>query len=511
MEESREAASTTSSQSFSTTVSKRPIKDAAQTSTLSQSEVRPGRKWLVVATLVFSDLLIAASFWAIAFAFYGIITAGAPLEPTIGLVAFNTTVWVALRALVGLYPGYGLSPAEELRRQTYATASALAVTTLLAFSFQVGSHPLVLLLPAQLLALNFLQRLLLAPLARHLVKCALRKIGLWGKPIVVFGAGEPGKQLVRTLKEEWALGFNPVAVFDNRIAPVEGMFEGVPYGGTFTDAVALAGKRGLDTAIFAMPYTRRAHLARFVDLIKLNFRHVVVTLNLGGITTSSVVARDFAGIFGVEIKHNLLDPWAQRVKRALDLGAVVVGGALTLPFILLLSLLVWVESRGPIFYADMRMGRDGKLFSCLKFRTMVPDSEALLQQMLSQDEEMREEYSKYHKLRDDPRITRIGRFLRKTSLDELPQLWNVLRGEMSLVGPRPYLPRESTNIGEAQKEILRVLPGITGPWQVSGRNRTSFDERVQMDAYYIRDWSVWLDVVLLARTAKILMFREGAY
>jgi len=144
-------------------------------------------------------------------------------------------------------------------------------------------------------------------------------------------------------------------------------------------------------------------------------------------------------------------------------------------------------------------------------RRRVIDAEALLQQMLADDEEMREEYLKYHKLRDDPRVTRIGRFLRKTSLDELPQLWNVLRGEMSLVGPRPYLPRESEDIGTTQKEILRVTPGITGPWQVAGRNHTSFSERVQMDADYVHDWSVWLDLILLVRTVWCVLLSRNAY
>jgi lipopolysaccharide/colanic/teichoic acid biosynthesis glycosyltransferase len=157
------------------------------------------------------------------------------------------------------------------------------------------------------------------------------------------------------------------------------------------------------------------------------------------------------------------------------------------------------------------MGRDGKLFSCVKFRTMMPDAEAVLQRILAEDEDAREEYQKYHKLRNDPRVTRVGRFLRKTSLDELPQIWNVLRGEMSLVGPRPYLPRESMDIGASQSEILRVTPGITGPWQVAGRNHTSFGERVRMDAFYVRDWSGWLDLVLLARTVRCLLSSRDAY
>jgi Undecaprenyl-phosphate galactose phosphotransferase WbaP len=237
----------------------------------------------------------------------------------------------------------------------------------------------------------------------------------------------------------------------------------------------------------------------------------MVVPNLGGITNSAVAAKDLAGIFAVEIKYNLLDPWALRTKRALDVVATMVGGTLILPFLLMLALLIYLESGRPIFYKDVRMGKEGKTFSCVKFRTMVSNAETLLQTMLEEDAEFREEYSKYHKLRDDPRVTRVGHFLRKTSLDELPQIWNVLRGEMSLVGPRPYLPRESQEIGLSQNEILRVPPGITGPWQVSGRNHVFFTERVKLDARYVRDWSVWLDIVLLARTVKTLLFDRAAY
>ena len=149
----------------------------------------------------------------------------------------------------------------------------------------------------------------------------------------------------------------------------------------------------------------------------------------------------------------------------------------------MLALLVYLESRGSVFHRAQRVCWASNLFSCVKFRTMVLDAETLLQRMLEEDTGLREEYSKYHKLRVDPRVTRVGRFLRSTSLDELPQLWNVLRGEMSLVGPRPYLPRESKEIGSSQNEILRLPPGITGPRQVAGRNETSFAQRIQMEAY----------------------------
>ena len=316
---------------------------------------------------------------------------------------------------------------------------------------------------------------------------------------------------MQILHREWGLGYIPVAVFDFRLAPKGRVMEGVPYGGTVTDALGLARQQKIDTAIFAMTQIRRQYLARFVERARLSFRHVIVIPNLQGITTSAVTARDLAGIFGVEIKHNLLDPWALRMKRTLDLMGTLVGGPLMLPLLLVVSLLVWADSRGGVFYKAKRMGQDGRLFSCLKFRTMVPDAEAKLQRVLEKNAEMNEQYLKYHKLSEDPRLTRVGRILRKTSLDELPQLLNVLRGEMSLVGPRPYLPRESEAMGDVQSEILRVPPGITGPWQVAGRNHTSFAERVQMDAHYLRDWSIWLDIVLLARTTKILIFGRGAY
>jgi len=456
--------------------------------------------------LISTDILLALALWQVALILQGLWGHGALSSFALASMVPNVVVWVGLRSLLSLYPGYGLGQVEELRRQVFALFATLAITTVFAFASDVDDS-----LSRMLLFVWALGLLLIAPIARYCVKLAMMNLELWGKPVVVLGAREAGARLLEDLQREWQLGFRPIAVFENQVAPVESSLNSVPYEGALADAVALGRKRRVDTVIFAMPHTRREQLAKFVDLAKLNFRHVVITPNLVGITNSAVMARDLAGTFGVEIKYNLLDPWSQRLKRVLDLGTTVVGGLLILPLIAALCLLVRLESRGPVFYKDQRMGRDGELFSCIKFRTMVPDAEDLLQELLAESEEAREEYLKYHKLRDDPRVTHIGRFLRKTSLDELPQLWNVLRGEMSLVGPRPYLPRESTDIGLHQSDILRVTPGITGPWQVAGRNHTSFTERVQMDAFYVRDWSVWLDLVLLASTVRCLLFTRNAY
>jgi Undecaprenyl-phosphate galactose phosphotransferase WbaP len=418
----------------------------------------------------------------------------------------NVGVWVGLRGLLGLYPGYGLNYVEELRRQTYAVAATLVITSIFALDFQVGD-----LLSRLLLVFGILGLLMLAPPLRYLVKRGTVQLGLWGKPVVILGAGETGKRLVRTLKREWSLGFRPIAVFDNRLAPAEGAIEGVPYGGTLTDAMGLAWEQAADTAIFAMPHVRRSRMANFVELAGRSFRNVIVIPNLAGGTTSAVVARDFAGTLGIEMKQNLLNTKIRRIKRALDLCGAMVGGLLIGPLLLLTIALIKLDSPGPPFYRQVRPGFAGQYFWMWKFRTMHVDGERLLTDLLQSDPDLQIEWQENRKLRNDPRITRIGRFLRVTSLDELPQLWNVLRGEMSLVGPRPILVEEISQYGEVYQLYKRVRPGITGLWQVSGRNDTSYEERLEMVAYYVRSWSIWLDLVILARTAGSLVRRRGAY
>ena len=163
-----------------------------------------------------------------------------------------------------------------------------------------------------------------------------------------------------------------------------------------------------------------------------------------------------------------------------------------------------------MLYGQKRIGRNGGEFRAWKFRSMVQDAERVLEDYLARHPEMAEEWQRHHKLRNDPRVTRIGRFLRKTSLDELPQLWNVLTGEMSLVGPRPIVRQELQKYGDAIELYLRVRPGITGLWQVSGRSNTTYDERIRLDEHYVRNWSVWLDIFVLGETIKTVLRAEGA-
>jgi Undecaprenyl-phosphate galactose phosphotransferase WbaP len=486
---------------------------------------RAWRQPLVVLISVTFDALLMVPVWLAAFELQGILgrwstfaSSAKGLQTAVVVGIFAVAVWIGLRLLMGLYPGYGLSPAERLRRHTYSVVGALAAVTFALALIPIGVMtskfgPLDLVggLPRLLLALGFAGLLLLSPLVQGLARWWMWRLGVWGRPVVVIGDKDTSARTVKLLEEEWVLGYVPVALLDRGPTPSGQPINGFSHEDTMTRVENLARSGGVDTIIFATPHIRRSHLAPLVSRASRSFRHVLLVSHLGGITNSAVTARDFAGTLAVEIKYNLLNPWARRAKRVLDLGATVAGGALVLPLLLGIALLVYAESGRPVFYTDWRMGKDGVPFPCIKFRTMVTGAEAVLELMLAEDAGLRQEYVKYHKLRVDPRVTRVGRFLRRTSLDELPQLWNVLRGEMSLVGPRPYLPRESGDIGDARDEILRVPPGVTGPWQVSGRSRAFFTDRVEMDVHYVRDWSVWLDLVLLASTVRALFVDKGAY
>ena len=197
-------------------------------------------------------------------------------------------------------------------------------------------------------------------------------------------------------------------------------------------------------------------------------------------------------------------------KRTVDiLGALLIGGVFS-PLILAITLMMSLEG-GPILFRHRRIGRGGTTFECLKFRTMVANAEQILQDLLEKDPEAKAEWLRDHKLRNDPRITRLGRFLRKTSLDELPQLWNVLRGEMSLVGPRPIVKEEMLRYGRHLPTYLAAKPGVTGLWQVTGRNDTDYRRRVVMDTYYVRKQTLAMDLRILLKTVKVVLWGHGAY
>ena len=306
-------------------------------------------------------------------------------------------------------------------------------------------------------------------------------------------------------------GRTPVPVKDASLFP-RGKFaevEGVPVVGDLALAPILATRLKIPYAVLAMPGVDGPKLLQIVERVGGKFSHLLVIPDLFGFATLGVPAKNLGGILGVEVRQQLLLPGPRLAKRVMDASLTGVGIFFILPFLLLIALLIKLDSKGGIFYWQNRLGKDGEFFKAYKFRTMHGDGEARLKAILDADPQLRAEYEIYHKLRKDPRVTRIGRVLRKFSLDEFPQLLNVMLGDMSLVGPRPYIEREVTEMGGQEKIILRAPPGMTGMWQVSDRNATSFAQRVQIDVYYVRNWSPWLDIHILAKTFGVVVKGSG--
>jgi undecaprenyl-phosphate galactose phosphotransferase len=198
-------------------------------------------------------------------------------------------------------------------------------------------------------------------------------------------------------------------------------------------------------------------------------------------------------------------------KNTFDLVSSVCGTILISPILLGIAIAIYISSPGPIVFSHMRIGSNGKLFPCYKFRSMINNAQEVLEDYLLKNPNARKEWEQDFKLKDDPRVTSIGKFLRKTSLDELPQLFNVIKGEMSLVGPRPIVDKEVPKYGEYIYDYYLVRPGMTGYWQVSGRSDVDYDSRVQMDSWYVRNWSFWQDIVLLIKTINVVLAKKGAY
>jgi Undecaprenyl-phosphate galactose phosphotransferase WbaP len=210
-------------------------------------------------------------------------------------------------------------------------------------------------------------------------------------------------------------------------------------------------------------------------------------------------------------RPRVVAPGAQRIKRILDVLVAAFLLVLAFPFGLVIALAIVLETRGPVFFAHTRIGKGNRLFRLWKFRSMVVNADAVLDQYLEQHPDLRSEWARSYKLKDDPRVTRVGRLLRRSSLDELPQLVNVLRGEMSMVGPRPIVEEEVPKYGPAFSLYSQVSPGLTGLWQVSGRNDTSYRRRTDLDSKYIQEWTIRMDLLVLWKTVRVVLFGHGAY
>ncbi|MFC4637083.1 exopolysaccharide biosynthesis polyprenyl glycosylphosphotransferase [Deinococcus hohokamensis] len=413
-----------------------------------------------------------------------------------GLLA---ATWLLGAYLNKLLPSWGLGVVEEVRRVIGLVALVFGVTVLAIVLVGQGGD-----FSRLVLGLGALIACPLVLVLRYAVRHVLMRAGLWGVPTVVYGAHEG---VIAALQATPGLGYLPVGVFDDA---AHGRVLGVPVLGHLQELEM--GEPGAPVAIVALPQLQRDEFTLLLEGTLRSYRKVVVVSAMADLPSLWAMSVDMGGILGLELTRNLLDPAARLLKRTFDLTSVLVTAVLWVPLCLLLAAGLWLETRTtPLFFQE-RIGEDSRRFFTWKFRTMVPHAEQVLQRHLAENPQLRAEWEAHFKLRVDPRITPLGRLLRKTSLDELPQLVNVLRGEMSLVGPRP-LPayHESQLLTRTRQLRAQVQPGMTGLWQVSGRSSAGNAGMERWDPYYVRNWSLWLDLVILARTLKVVVLGSGAY
>jgi Undecaprenyl-phosphate galactose phosphotransferase WbaP len=315
---------------------------------------------------------------------------------------------------------------------------------------------------------------------------------------------------MQTLCRNPEIGLKPIAIFDDDSENC-GRFGPEILHGPLARCLQVAHDHRISYGIVCMPSLSRDELLELVDRYGQCFSHLLVIPNLIGIASLGIVAKEMGGIVGLEIKLRLLRPAARMAKRLLDLSLTVCLGPLVALVIGLAALAIKLEDGGPAFYANDRMGKGGEKFRLWKLRSMKVDADRLLHDFLANDPKQAAQWALTQKLPRDPRITRVGRIIRKTSIDELPQFWNVLIGEMSIVGPRPILESQVEMYGPSFEMYKQVRPGVTGLWQVSGRNELSFHDRARLDKYVIQNWSVWLDLYILVRTARVVLTGHGAY
>ena len=420
--------------------------------------------------------------------------------PTIGL-------YLTVYAYFGLYRGVAVGAVEELRSIAHGTTIVcllLAAGSFLTKDLEVYSRGVFV--SVWLLAMLFV------PIMRVSVRNLFAAKPWWGVPTLVLGTGPQAEMFLQKLRHQPSLGLKPVACFDDDFHE-QRECAGVPVAGPLSFAAEVASSLNIRYAVITSQ--EEAVQARLLRMLGHNspFTHLVILPKISGMGTVWVSPKDFNGVLGLELRQNLLIPMNAWTKRVLDTLVAGALGIVAVPLIGIAAVCIRCVSPGPVFYSQVRHGRNGRDIRVWKLRTMYENAEDLLRKTLRDDPKAAAEWQRFFKLKHDPRILPvIGKLLRLSSLDELPQLWNVLKGEMSLVGPRPFPAYHLDGFTSEFRELrARVMPGLTGLWQISARSDGDLQVQETLDTYYIRNWSLWLDIYILFRTAAAVFRSKGAY
>ena len=340
-----------------------------------------------------------------------------------------------------------------------------------------------------------------------LVLGRLRRQGIGVERLLIIGAGDRGRMLMRNIVARPELGYRVVGFLDDD--PVRQMTNlgRFPALGPIRGLARVLSEHRPDVVVVALSADQHNQILAILNECERHHVTVKVVPDLYEMTLNRVAVDDINGIPLIGVREVTISGWNFAVKRAIDIVLCLIAAILLSPVFLLIAIAIKIDTAGPVFFKQVRIGRGGKPFICYKFRSMREGADGELAKLA----EMNEATGPLFKIKNDPRLTRMGRFFRRTSLDEFPQLINVLRGEMSLVGPRPPLPREVAQYEDWHKKRLEVAPGMSGLWQVSGRSLLTFDEMVMLDLFYIENWSLTLDFKIMLRTVPSVLLADGAY
>lgn len=359
--------------------------------------------------------------------------------------------------------------------------------------------------------------LFLFPLSRYLLKTYVLPFVKWKKKAVIIGPASMAGAIAAEIKKNPMLGLEVAflvgldsdeAAMRNKeliltAANPDPVNLGQPLAPYFSE---------LGTVILCAANLEQEILLQMVEAWEKITPDIRIVPEFGTLFAAGVKAENLGEILCLSLPRNLTKPWNLALKRVFEVLITFILFLLFFPLILIIALVIKLDSPGSAFFIQKRLGYGARAFNLIKFRSMYIDADLRLEKFFDQHPEKKKEWKEFQKIRgEDPRVTRVGKFLRRYSLDELPQLINVLKGDMSLVGPRPYLPEEKENLGEKVKLITSCRPGVTGLWQVSGRNLLTFRERILLDEYYLRNWSLWLDLVILLQTARAILSGRGAF
>jgi len=462
--------------------------------------------WLVLSDLVLINIALVAAYW-MRYELRWFVEVG--FDATMrDYLPFALILSILLPITFKLDGVYNVRRGQSWFFQMYAIVNATAKGTIVLLALTFFFRPLVysrlLFLEAALLIVILTG---LSRLVKGAVEARLRRRGIGVDRVLIVGGGEIGRTVIRTIVARPELGYHIVGLVDDNpdkgradIGRIKGL-------GGLDKLAEIVDQEAVDQVLITLPWMYHRKIMGIVHECQRKRVEARIVPDMFQMSLSQVDVDDLGGIPLIGVRKTIIGRWQGVLKRLMDVMFATLGGFLVLPLMGVIALAIKLDSSGPAVFRQLRVGKTGRQFWCYKFRSMRQGAEDERERLQA----FNEADGPVFKMRDDPRRTRVGRWLRRTSLDELPQLYNVLRGEMSLVGPRPPLPEEVAQYEAWQMRRLEVAPGITGLWQVSGRSNLSFDEQCLLDIYYIENWSPFLDITIFLRTVPQVFTGHGAY